>query len=233
MASSQIPRMFSRIAHRYDLANHVLSLTVDRGWRRKLVRRAAPRPGERALDICTGTGDLLFEFARYEPALSLCGVDLSRGMLTVARQKHLRRNGALSPAVLRLIEGDALKLPFRAESFDIVSIAFGLRNLPQREDGLREMARVLRPGGRLLVLEFSLPASPLLRGPYLLYLHHVVPRIGGVLTGDRPAYEYLFRSISEYPAPEEIAQDMEAAGLNSVRWERLTGGIACLHVGRR
>ena len=231
MASTQIPRMFSRIAHRYDLANHVLSLTVDRGWRRKLVRHAAPRPGERALDVCTGTGDLLFEFARREPALSLCGMDLSRGMLTIAEQKRSGQDGTGFPVDIEFIEGDALRLPFQTGSFDIVSIAFGLRNLSDRRAGLREMARVLRPGGRLLVLEFSLPASPLLRGPYLLYLHHVVPRIGGALTGDRPAYEYLFRSISEFPAPEEIACAMEAAGLRSVRWERLTGGIACLHIG--
>lgn len=228
MGTGEIPRMFSRIAGRYDLANRVLSGTLDRSWRRKLVQLAKPRPGERVLDVGTGTGDLLIEFHRREPTLSLWGLDLAGGMLAVGREKLRRLRIEAS-----LVEGDALQMPFPREAFDIVAIAFGLRNLPDREQGLREMADRLRPGGRLLVLEFSLPQRRWMRTPYRLYLNEVVPRVGGWLTGDRSAYEYLCRSIQAFPTPPEIAEAMEQAGLTDVRFQALSGGIAGLYRGDR
>jgi demethylmenaquinone methyltransferase/2-methoxy-6-polyprenyl-1,4-benzoquinol methylase len=232
----EIPRMFSRIAARYDLANHVLSGLRDQAWRRTLVQAAEPKPGERVLDVCTGTGDLLLEFWRKEPQLTLWGLDLSRGMLTVAQSKlqrlsttpHLQRSFNMG-----LIEGDALQLPFPSSALDIVSIAFGLRNLPSYPQGLREMTRVLRPGGRLLVLEFGLPAAPWLRGLYGFYLKNIVPRVGGWLTGDPPAYEYLHRSICEFPPPEQITAWMEEGGLTRAQARPLTGGIVYLYRGER
>ena len=226
MGTGEIPRMFSRIAGRYDLANRVLSGTLDRTWRRRLVRLAKPRPGERVLDVGTGTGDLLIEFHRREPELVLWGLDLSGGMLAVCREKLRRLRVAAS-----LVEGDALRMPFASGAFDIVTIAFGLRNLPDRERGLREMVERLRPGGRLLILEFSLPQRRWVRAPYLFYLNAIVPRVGGWLTGDRPAYEYLCRTIQEFPTPQEIAEAMERAGLANVRYEALSGGIAWLYRG--
>ncbi len=226
----EVPRMFSRIAARYDLTNRVLSGLRDRAWRRALVRAAAPRPGERVLDVGTGTGDLLLEFRYREPSLRLWGLDLSRGMLAVAQNK-LKRSGLRGS--IALVEGDALRLPFPSSAFDVVAIAFGLRNLPHPLQGLREMARVLRPGGRLLVLEFSLPRSAWLRGLYGFYLKHWVPRVGGWLAGDRPAYEYLCRSIHEFPAPDQIAAWMAEAGLRRVSVQALTGGIVHLYRGER
>ncbi len=227
----EVPRMFSRIAARYDLTNRVLSGLRDRAWRRALVRAAAPRPGERVLDVGTGTGDLLLEFQRREPSLRLWGLDLSRGMLAVAQTKLAALKPERLNETVALVEGDALRLPFPSSAFDVVAIAFGLRNLPHPLQGLREMARVLRPGGRLLVLEFSLPRSAWLRGLYGLYLKHWVPRVGGWLAGDRPAYEYLCRSIHEFPAPEQIAAWMAEAGLRRVSVQALTGGIVHLYRG--
>ncbi len=226
MGTGEIPRMFSRIAGRYDLANRVLSGTLDRSWRRRLVRLAKPRPGERLLDVGTGTGDLLIEFHRREPALSLWGLDLAGGMLAVCREKlHRLQIEAV------LVEGDALQMPFASGAFDIVTIAFGLRNLPDRGRGLEEMVERLRPGGRLLVLEFSLPQRRWVRAPYRFYLNEVVPRVGGWLTGDRPAYEYLCRTIQAFPTPQEIVGSLEGAGLRNVLYEALSGGIAWLYRG--
>jgi len=230
MTPSEIARMFSRISTRYDLANHVISLGRDRSWRRRLVRQAACGPQERILDICTGTADLLIEFARLEESLTLWGLDLSRRMLSLAGKK-LRQNGCAQRALL--LEGDALKLPFPSGIFDVVAIAFGLRNLVDLGAGLAEMTRVLRPKGRLLVLEFSLPASPLLRRPYLLYLKHIVPALGGLIAGDRAAYEYLHRSIREFPSSEEILQKLRLCGLERVEFSPLTGGIAAIYRGER
>lgn len=214
--------MFSRIASRYDLANRVLSSGFDLRWRRHLVRWANPQPGERVLDVGTGTGDLLIELIKQQPSLQLAGVDLSREMLGLARGKFQRMR---IPGI-SLLEGDALNLPFRAQSFDAVTIAFGLRNLPDLQRGLREMANQLRhPGGRLLALEFSLPTGRCLQHLYPVYLRYVLPEVGGVITGSREAYQYLQRSIHSFPAPAEILEEFEEMGFSRVEAQPLSGGI--------
>lgn len=229
MTPSEIVQMFSSISSRYDLANHILSCNRDRSWRRSLARWANPHPAEKVLDVCTGTANLLLEFAWHTPKLNLWGLDLSRQMLALGKDKlqRFRHTKAL------LIEGDALKLPFQSECFGIVTIAFGLRNLQDLRAGLVEMARVLRPGGWLLILEFALPPNTLLRKPYLFYLKNLIPRLGALLTGSREAYEYLQNSICEFPAPDEILELLRLLGFRKLEAKALTGGIAYAYRGER
>ena len=225
---SQTPRMFTDIAHRYDFLNHALSLNIDRRWRRTLVRAAEVKAGERVLDVATGTADVAIEFVRGTPAGSITGLDPSSGMLDVGRTK-LARDPATDGRV-RLIEGDALALPFPDACFDVVTIAFGLRNLPDYDRGVREMARVLRPGGRLLVLEF-LPPSGAARVLFRSYIATVLPLVGRAVSGSPEAYRYLASSIAEFVPSAEVRELLAGAGLESVATRRLTGGIAGLHRG--
>lgn len=226
--TSDVSRMFSGIAARYDRANRVLSLGRDVGWRRRLIQRADPRSTETVLDVCTGTADLVRDFLVWDSSLSVYGVDLARPMLDVGQSKLEGRSSASL-----LLEADALRLPFPDASVDVVSIAFGLRNLADFQRGIREMSRVLRPGGRLLILEFAAPPSRLVRALYFPYLRHILPRLGGWITGDRSAYAYLDRTIRAFPSPEAIARMMADAGLAEVGHERLSMGIAVLYRGVR
>lgn len=218
--------MFSQIARRYDLANRVLSLNRDRVWRRELVQHAAPQPGERLLDLCTGTGDVAIEFARACPNLQIVGVDLSETMLRVAREKCARLGTRV-----QLVHGNALELPFAPDSFEIVTIAFGLRNLPDRAQGLSEIYRVLSPGGRVLILEFSLPQGFLARSVYLPYLRYIVPWVGEMLTGARAPYEYLRDSILTFPDRAQLLEELYETGFRPVGYRDLTLGIATLYWG--
>ena len=222
--------MFSQISARYDLANRILSLQLDRGWRRRLVNWADPHPTEKILDVCTGTADLLLEFAHHHQQLTLWGLDLSREMLAIAQTK-LRASNCASKTLL--IEGYALQLPFPSESLDIVTIAFGLRNLPDIDTALAEVVRIIRPGGRLLILEFAPPPNRLWRGLYLFFLKHIVPRLGALLTGSRDAYEYLHRSIRSFPPPPEIMNHLRRVGLGRTECLSLAGGIAVIYRGER
>lgn len=225
---SRVARMFSGIAARYDRANRILSLGRDVGWRRRLIERAAPQPGEIVLDVCTGTADLVRDFLNTDPSLEVYGVDFARPMLTVGQAKLRGRASATI-----LLEGDALRLPFADASVDVVSIAFGLRNLTDFRAGIDEMSRVLRPGGRLMILEFAAPPSTLVRALYFPYLRHILPRLGGWVTGDRSAYAYLDETIRAFPAPEAVAHMMAASGLDDVTHEPLAMGVAVLHRGVR
>lgn len=220
--------MFSKIAHRYDLANHILSSNCDRAWRQALVQQAAPQPGERLLDLCTGTGDVAIEFAQACPDLQIVGLDLSEEMLKIAREKFT----CLSlDHRIELIHGNALELPFTENSFEIATIAFGLRNLPDRAQGLREIYRVLAPSGRMLILEFSVPQSFLARSMYLPYLRYIVPWVGGILTGARASHEYLRDSILSFPNRAQILKELYEVGFRSVGYRDLTFGIATLYWG--
>lgn len=222
--------MFSDISARYDLANHILSLNLDKGWRRRLTNWSDPQPHERVLDVCTGTADILLEFSHRSESLALFGLDLSREMLEIGQRKlRIQR----SDYTALLIEGDALQLPFSSESVDIATIAFGLRNLPDISAGLRELVRILKPGGRLLILEFTLPPNLLWRSFYLFYLRRIVPWLGALITGSRSAYEYLHRSICGFPPPDEIVKQMEHVGLTRVESLLLLGGIAAIYRGVR
>jgi demethylmenaquinone methyltransferase/2-methoxy-6-polyprenyl-1,4-benzoquinol methylase len=224
------PRMLTSIPHRYDFLNHALSLNIDRRWRRELVRACAVERGERVLDVATGTADVALEFARGTGAAWIAGLDPSPGMLDVAREKLARRTAARDR--IQLIEGDALALPFPDASFDVVTIAFGLRNLPDYARGVGEMARVLRPGGRLVVLEF-LPPSGVTRLFFRSYIATVLPLIGRAISGSPEAYRYLASSIGSFIAEDGVQRLLAESGLGSVTTRRLTGGIAGLHRGVR
>lgn len=225
---TRTPRMFSTIAHRYDFLNHALSFNIDRRWRRDLVRAADVKKGERVLDVATGTADVAIEFGRRTGAASITGLDPSSGMLDVGREK-LRRDPPPGRPI-HLVEGDAMALPFPDASFDVVTIAFGLRNLPDYERGVREMARVLGPGGRLIVLEF-LPPSGAARVVFRSYIATVLPVVGRAISGSPEAYRYLASSIGSFIAADSVRSLLALAGLESVTTRRLTGGIAGLHRG--
>ena len=217
--------MFSRVAPRYDLLNHLLSFNQDRRWRARAVRRVSEilrRPGARTLDLCCGTGDLLLEL-EAACGRAVIGCDFSSTMLEQAQRKRSRS---------LLVEADALQLPLADASFDLVTIAFGLRNLTDYRAGLAEMRRVLRPGGYAAVLEFSQPPNRLWRALYGFYSRSMLPLIGGVISGSWSAYRYLPASVSRFPAPEELAEEMRVAGFREATFELMAGGIVALHLGR-
>jgi demethylmenaquinone methyltransferase/2-methoxy-6-polyprenyl-1,4-benzoquinol methylase len=224
--------MFGRIARRYDLANVVLSGGVDRWWRRRLVaavRRAAPRD---VLDLATGSGDVAFALSRGLPGpVRITGMDFCQPMLDEAEIKKTSANAARYENV-RFRLGDGLALPLDDASFDVVTISFGLRNLADRARGLREMHRVLRPGGRLFVLEFSQP-WPWFRPVYFLYLRKILPFAAGALTGDRAAYIYLNETIEQFPGRAALADEIRATGFSQVSAGGMTFGIVALHEATR
>ena len=229
----RVRAMFSGIAPRYDLLNHLLSAGIDRRWRKLVARRleAAVGRGARVLDVACGTGDLSLTLAESCDA-QVVGLDFCRPMLDIARRKA----GAMATAggrALPFVEGDALSLPFADGEFDAATIAFGLRNLVSVEGGLDELLRVTRPGGPVFVLEFSQPVVPGFRGLFNFYFTRVLPRIGGLVSGSRGAYEYLPDSVSRFPDQGRLAAMMRAAGFERVAYQNLTGGIAALHTGTR
>jgi demethylmenaquinone methyltransferase/2-methoxy-6-polyprenyl-1,4-benzoquinol methylase len=219
--------MFDRIAPRYDLLNRLLSAGTDVRWRRRAVDSLELDPSARVLDLCTGTADLLVEALGRDPRRSGLGVDFSQAMLARGAAK-LRRRGLEGRA--GLVGGDGEQLPVAEGRFDGALVAFGIRNVGDPRAALGEVHRALRPGGRFVVLEFSLPAG-LLGRVYRLYFTRILPLIGGLVSGDRSAYSYLPASVAGFPTPEEFGLQMKDAGFVAVRWQHLSGGIACLHRG--
>lgn len=218
--------MFDRIAPRYDLMNRLMAFGLDGRWRRLAAAAADVSLGSRALDVCTGTGDLAFELAtRVGPSGAAVGVDFSEEMLTRARAKAEARR---LPATFQT--ADALALPFDDDAFDGATVAFGARNLADLDRGLAEMTRVVRPAGRVVVLEITTPRH--LRALHGLWFDRIVPRLGALVGGDRAAYGYLPASAKRFPAPPDLANRMAAAGLDDVRWRTFMGGIVALHHGR-
>jgi demethylmenaquinone methyltransferase/2-methoxy-6-polyprenyl-1,4-benzoquinol methylase len=214
----------------YDLLNHLFSLNIDRSWRALLVRMARLPPAARVLDAACGTGDLAVAFARGAPGCRVAGVDFAAHMVRRGRRK-LARLGLRGRISLEV--GDVLQLPFQSGSFDAVGMAFGLRNIPERERAVAEMLRVLKPGGRLLVLEFVPPARTLAGRLYRLYLGRLMPLVGGLVSGSFRTYRYLYASVAAFLTPPQLASLLVRAGLESVRLLPLTWGIACLWWGRR
>jgi demethylmenaquinone methyltransferase/2-methoxy-6-polyprenyl-1,4-benzoquinol methylase len=228
--SRRVREMFAGIATRYDLLNHLLSGNIDQRWRRLVAVRLRDRlPAERALilDVACGTGDLSLALAEATDA-RIIGTDFCRPMLEIAAHKAGTRH-----VPIPFIEGDALRLPFADECFDAASIAFGLRNLSSVEDGLSELRRVLKPGGRVAILEFSRPVLPGFRALFQFYFTRVLPRIGGVISGSPGAYEYLPDSVSRFPDQKRLLRMMREAGFEEAEYQNLTGGIAALHLGTR
>ena len=218
--------MFARIAGRYDLLNRLLSAGVDRRWRRVLVREAGDVRGRVCVDACCGTGDLALAFGRA--GARVVGVDFTVEMLARARDKRAR---AARETVL-VVGGDALRLPLADRAADVSAVAFGIRNVGDRHRGLAELARVVRPGGRVLVLEFAMPRGRLVGPLYRFYFQRVLPAVGGWISGHPDAYRYLPDTVARWPSPEELEREMAAAGLVDCGHRRLTGGIACLSWGR-
>lgn len=220
--------MFGAIAGRYDLLNHILSLNFDRLWRRRAARELQPAPGARVLDLCGGTGDLSLVLARRSPAVSVVCCDFSHPMLALASVKFRRRG---LERRCDAVEADGLRLPFRAESFDAVTVAFGVRNLADLGAGLVETLRVLKPGGKLVVLEFSQPTSPWIAPAYRFYLHRVLPWLGDRVSGRSGPYRYLAATIAGFPDPAVLAGRIREAGFAAVGWTLVTGGIVAIHTG--
>lgn len=226
---TDVSRMFDRIAHRYDLLNRVLSMRRDVAWRRRLARML-PDGGElRVLDLATGTGDVLLALrGGCTRVRSGVGMDKAGKMLALGQQKFKDSGQA---AALRMVRGDAMCIAAADASFDVVTISFGIRNVVDVNTVLCEMHRVLKPGGRALVLEFSLPTNMLLRRLYLLYFRNVLPRIGGVISGDSYAYRYLNQTVETFPYGEAFCDLMLAAGFVDVTAVPLTFGIATIYQG--
>lgn len=228
-ASRWVRSMFGRVAHRYDLANHLLSANIDKRWRSHTVHKVRDilvRPDSRVIDLACGTGDLLIALER-EAGRGLIGSDFCHPMLEGARAKlgraHLKST---------LVEADALCIPVEDASIDLITIAFGFRNLANYGAGLMEMRRVLRPGGALAILEFSRPPNPAFAALYNWYSRRVLPVIGGAISGAPEAYKYLPESVRKFPDPAQLARVMRESGFAAVEWEYLTFGIVALHIGR-
>ena len=221
--------MFANISARYDLLNHLLSGNMDKRWRRKVAKqlRGIPADSGLILDVACGTGDLALALFEATGA-RVIGTDFCRPMLEIASRKAARLERAIP-----FVEGDALHLPFPDDSFDGVTIAFGLRNLASVEGGLKELQRVLRPGGMTAVLDFSKPNVPGFRALFQFYFARVLPLLGGVVSGSKSAYEYLPDSVSRFPDQEQLAALMRNAGFENVHYLNLTGGIAALHSGTK
>jgi demethylmenaquinone methyltransferase/2-methoxy-6-polyprenyl-1,4-benzoquinol methylase len=233
--SRKVREMFTQIAPRYDLLNHLLSLQLDRVWRARVVRRLLPileRPQARVLDLCCGTGDLALALARAGKA-RVIGADFAHTMLVRAKEKSAALPQGNAAGSMLFFEADALRLPFADGSFDLVTTAFGFRNLANYEAGLREIYRVLKPGGTLAILEFTEPQSGILGDLYRWYFRNVLPRIGGLISGDRSAYTYLPASVSHFCRPQELASLMSGVGYRAVEFRVWTFGTVALHTGVR
>ena len=226
--ASKVNQLFARIAPRYDLLNDVQSLGCHRVWKRKLLALARPQAGERALDICCGTGDLALGLSRH--GLEVVGLDFNHEMLEVARRRIASSRAQPPP---RLVQGDAQQLPFPDSSFEIVTVGYGLRNLTNWQTGLNEMLRVARAGGRVLVLDFGKPPNPVLRSLYFAYLRIVVPLLGLLFCGNAHAYSYILESLKHYPAQEGVAQAMRQLGMKRVTFVNILGGIMSINYGEK
>ncbi len=224
----RVRAMFGGIARHYDLLNHLLSANLDRGWRRAAARKVPARGPGPVLDLCCGTGDLAVDLLRLDRASAVICCDFSHSMLLLARDKFERKR---IHDRCHVVEADALRLPFAEGSFDAVTVGFGVRNFSCLDSGLREIHRVLRPSGRMVVLEFSRPTGPALSRLYRFYLQRILPRLGDGVGRSRGAYRYLASTISEFPDPPALAGRIRDSGFAACDWTCMAGGIVAVHVG--
>lgn len=231
-SNERVRKMFGEIAPRYDLLNHVLSMNVDRYWRWRTVRLAPPQGNHPILDVCTGTGDLAFAYyKRTQGKVPIVGSDFCREMLDIsdAKKSKFKCNEQIT-----FVEADSQGLPFADNHFQLVTVAFGLRNVSDTDAGLSEMTRVCEPGGRVAILEFSMPRWQPFKAVYGFYFRHILPKIGQWLARNREqAYSYLPESVGQFPSGQALVERMEAAGLRDVRIHPLTLGVATLYVGSK
>ena len=226
-----VHNLFSRIAGRYDMMNTILSLNLDKYWRRKALEIAAPNPGEQWLDVCCGTGKLTLEIRKIMGnSGAVTGLDFNAAMLSVARHAEELAN---LPSIISWLEADAMELPFPDKTFDGLTIGFGLRNLPDFDRGIREMRRVLKPGGKWVCLELSHPVWPIFRQGHGWFVRYVVPQIGNLGHAAESDYQWLPESLRRFPGADGLAEKIRQNGLVNVRFERLSGGIAAIHSGYR
>ena len=222
--------MFDRIAFRYDFLNRLLSFGIDRGWRRKMVRMVTAGRPAAILDLATGTGDLAIGLARANPAATVTGADLSPDMLAVGRRKIEKKKIG---NIAGMIEADGERLPFPEASFDAVTIGFGIRNFENIPAGLSEMFRVLKPGGRVYVLEFAMPKGKIFGALYHFYFRRMLPFIGGLFTGEYKAYRYLQRSVEDFPYGDRFVPLMRDAGFDGIAQTVLTRGLTIIYNGQK
>lgn len=222
-----IRRLFNSIASDYDRLNHILSLNIDKGWRRMAVKEIADKDSPvKVLDVACGTGDFTIEIAKKVSAGSeVIGVDISEGMMEIGKEKMLKAGVTAEMTV-----ADCEALPYDQNTFDRIAVGFGVRNFEHLDLGLREMCRVLKPDGKLVILELSLPSNRLVRGCYMLYFQKILPMVGGFLSGDRGAYEYLRTSVLRFPAPDKFIEMLKSAGFEQVEHRPLTFGICRMYI---
>jgi len=223
-----VRQMFSDIAPRYDLLNHLLSFNIDRYWRARTVKRVSPvlsRPSARAIDLCCGTGDMTLALAERADK-RVFGSDFCHPMLLGANRKANQRR-----ASVEFFESDATELPLADKSMDVLTVAFGFRNLANYEKGLHELLRILRPGGIAAILEFTRTANPMIAPLYNFYFRNILPQLGGAISGSKDAYKYLPESVAKFPTAGELAVKMREAGFSTVNYELMTFGTVALHIG--
>ncbi|WP_300056697.1 bifunctional demethylmenaquinone methyltransferase/2-methoxy-6-polyprenyl-1,4-benzoquinol methylase UbiE [uncultured Roseobacter sp.] len=226
--AGRVQGVFSSVASRYDIMNDVMSGGIHRLWKDAMMDWLAPRPGQKLLDVAGGTGDISFRFLKRAGSGHATVLDLTEPMLVEGRK---RADAAQMQDSLDWVVGDAMALPFDDNSFDVYTISFGIRNVTRPEEALAEAYRVLKPGGRLMVLEFSQLPNPALQKAYDLYSFNVIPRMGQVIANDRDSYQYLVESIRNFPDQETFLGTIRAAGFGNAKYRNLTMGVACLHSG--
>jgi demethylmenaquinone methyltransferase / 2-methoxy-6-polyprenyl-1,4-benzoquinol methylase len=229
--AARVNDLFAAVARRYDLLNDLMSFGLHRVWKRRVVGLAAVKSGSRALDLCCGTGDISFVLAQR--GAEVIGLDFSEKMLEVAEGRQQKANRKSQIANPKFLQGDAQKIPFSENSFDIVTVGYGLRNLASWETGLTEMCRVAKPGGRIIVLEFGKPANALWRAVYFAHLRCSVPLIGLLFCGNAQAYAYILESLNHYPAQLAVAEKMRGLKLANVRVINLLGGAMAINYGEK
>ena len=228
--SDNVAAMFNSIAAKYDFLNHFLSLGIDKLWRRRLVKQLAKSNPRQVLDIATGTGDLAIQLAKHHKSVNITGVDISENMLSIGREKILKRK---LEERINLKQANSLNLPFADGEFDAAMVAFGVRNFEDLSKGITEIHRVLKNGGSLYVLEFSMPSRFPMRNLYRFYFRRVLPFVGGIVSGSKSAYTYLPESVFAFPEKEKFVEIMANAGFKNCSYKRLTFGVASIYVGSK
>lgn len=228
--SDNVAAMFNSIAAKYDFLNHFLSLGIDKLWRQRLVKQLAISNPRQVLDIATGTGDLAIQLAKYHKSVNITGVDISENMLSIGREKILKRK---LEGRINLKQANSLSLPFADDEFDAAMVAFGVRNFEDLSKGITEIHRVLKDGGSLYVLEFSMPSRFPMRNLYRFYFRKVLPFVGGIVSGSKSAYTYLPESVFAFPEKEKFVEIMANAGFKNCSYKRLTFGVASIYVGSK